>query len=92
MRDYFAELNADAGLIRRVPDFEAIYLDTAGPEPALPDHYVAPDAHLTRETRTVINRTNMCRAIQERPDLTRLERNKIIVRLSNPHIDYPVIP
>ena len=83
MRDYFAEQTEATGLIRRSKDFEAIYLDTAGPEPALPAQYVSPDAHLTRDERACINATNTARAIQGRPDITGYERHQILVRLSS---------
>jgi len=84
MRDYFAELTEETGLIPRGPDFRHIYLDTAGPEPALPARYVAPYPLLTRDERATINQTNTCRAIQGRPDLTNGECANIISRVNQP--------
>lgn len=90
MRDYFAEMNADAGLIRRGKDFRHIYLDTAGPEPERPPLYIPPDAHLTRDERATIIQTNTCRAIQGRDDIGQDERLNIIVRVRQP--DYIPAP
>jgi hypothetical protein len=81
MRDYFAEL--DDELIRRGPEFTNIHgvMFPANYGPPLPPLYVAPYPELTREARTAINQTNICRALQERPDIDQAERDRIIKRL-----------